>query len=98
MAARHHPALAEGLHALRRELHGALEGQIDELRGKGLLGAWVVPGDMANLLMAMADGIAVKAVLAPSADHRAVATQALALLLAAAPLDTADRVEDARYR
>jgi AcrR family transcriptional regulator len=85
VAARHRPPLAEGLHALRRELHGALAGQIDELRGEGVLGRWVVPEEMAGLLMAMADGIAVQVVLAPSADHRPVATQALALLLAAAP-------------
>lgn len=84
VAARHRPALAAGLHALRHELHEGLVGQIDQLRGEGVLGAWVVPAEMAQLLMAMADGIAVQAVLAPSTDHRLVATQALALLSALA--------------
>lgn len=85
VAARHHPALAHGLATLRRELHVALVRQIDQLRSDGVLGRWVVPAEMAHLLLAMADGIAVAAVLAPPVDHRPVAHQALALLLAAAP-------------
>lgn len=54
----------------------------------GSLPAWVDPDAMAHLLVAMADGIALHAVLQPDAvDPQALVAQALTLLLAARRTD-----------
>jgi AcrR family transcriptional regulator len=87
-AAPRSPALRAGLDELLAEVHGLLAGQIAEQVASGFLPAWVDPGAMAHLLVAMADGIALHAVLQPDAvDPQALVAQALALLLAARGTD-----------
>ena len=82
--AAHNPALRAGLDELLAEVHGLLAGQIAEQVASGYLPTWVDPDAMAHLLVALADGIALHAVLQPaSVDPDAVVAQALALLLAA---------------
>jgi BetI-type transcriptional repressor, C-terminal len=80
----HHPALKAGLDELLAELHELLAAQMAEQVASGYLPPWVEPDAMAHLLVALADGIALHAVLQPDAvDADAVVAQALALLLAA---------------
>jgi hypothetical protein len=82
--AAHNPALRHGLDELLAEVHRLLAGQIAEQVASGYLPPWVEPDAMAHLLVALADGIALHAVLQPDAvDPDAVVAQALALLLAA---------------
>jgi AcrR family transcriptional regulator len=82
--AAHNPALRHGLDELLAEVHGLLADQIAEQVASGYLPPWVEPDAMAHLLVALADGIALHAVLQPDAvDPDAVVAQALALLLAA---------------
>jgi len=82
------PALRAGLDELLAEVHDLLAGQIAEQVAGGYLPAWVDPDAMAHLLVAMADGIALHAVLQPDAvDPQALVSQALALLLAARGTD-----------
>jgi AcrR family transcriptional regulator len=78
------PALRAGLDELLGEVHELLAGQIADQVASGYLPPWIDPGAMAHLLVAMADGIALHAVLQPEAvDPGALVAQALALLLAA---------------
>lgn len=82
--ARHDDVLGAGLRRLRGELHSLLVADIDELRAADILPAWMEPPAMADLLVAMADGIAVQVALDPAADAERVTAQALRVLLAAA--------------
>jgi AcrR family transcriptional regulator len=77
-------ALRAGLDELLGEVHDLLAGQIADQVTSGYLPPWVDADAMAHLLVAMADGIALHAVLQPEAvDPNALVAQALALLLAA---------------
>jgi AcrR family transcriptional regulator len=77
-------ALRAGLDELLGEVHQLLAGQIADQMASGYLPPWVDADAMAHLLVAMADGIALHAVLQPEAvDPEALVAQALALLLAA---------------
>jgi AcrR family transcriptional regulator len=76
------PTLREGVLELFRELHSFVSAQLREQRDSGFLPAWVDPDAMATLQLATVDGIALRAMLDP-VDHRAVANQALMLLVAA---------------
>jgi AcrR family transcriptional regulator len=83
-AAPHDAALRRGLDELLAEVHELLAGQIAEQVAGGVLPAWVEPQAMAHLLVALAGGIALHAVLQPDAvDPQALVGQALALLLTA---------------
>jgi AcrR family transcriptional regulator len=83
-AAPHNAALRSGLDQLLGEVHVLLAGQIAGQVASGYLPPWVDADAMAHLLVAMADGIALHAVLQPDAvDPDALVAQALALLLAA---------------
>ena len=76
--------LRESVQELFAELRGFLADQIVELKATGFLPAWVEPEAMATLLVATGDGIALHAAVEPNAiDHRAVAAQAVELLLSA---------------
>jgi AcrR family transcriptional regulator len=81
--ARQADALREGLDELIGRLRRFLADQIGELRTSGYLPDWVEPDAMATLLVAVADGIALHVALDPGVDHRAIAGQAVQLLLAA---------------
>jgi AcrR family transcriptional regulator len=82
-------SLGQAVRATFAELRAFLTDQTEELRATGFLPAWVDPGAMALLLIAAADGIALHAALDPgSVDHRAVASQAMQLLLAASSRGT----------
>lgn len=75
-------SLRVGVQELLSELRTFLTSQIDELRATGFLPDWMDPPAMATLLLATADGLALHAALDPaSVDHRAVAAQAMQLLL-----------------
>ncbi|CAN5433510.1 TetR/AcrR family transcriptional regulator [soil metagenome] len=79
----HSAPLRRGLDELLHELHELLAGQIEDMRSGGQLPPWVEPSAMAHLLVALADGIALHAVLQPDeGDLPAISTQALQLLLA----------------
>ena len=81
---RHSPVLASGLRQLLDELRGFLTAQMDELRARGYLPGWVEPEAMAALLVAMAHGVALQAVLdLGGPDPQQVGAQGLQLLLAA---------------
>jgi len=83
-AAPRNAALRAGLDELLGEVHELLAEQIAAQVASGWLPPWVDAGAMAHLLVAMADGIALHAVLQPEAvDPDALVGQALALLLAA---------------
>ncbi len=82
-------SLGQAVRATFAELRAFLTDQTEELRATGFLPAWVDPRAMALLLIAAADGIALHAALDPgSVDHRAVASQAMQLLLAASSRGT----------
>ena len=83
-AAPRSPALRAGLDELLGEVHQLLAGQIADQMASGYLPPWVDADAMAHLLVAMADGIALHAVLQPgTVDPSTLVAQALALLLAA---------------
>ena len=78
------PSLRTRFDAVIGEVRNFLTTQIAELKTDGYVPDWVEPGAMALLLMSIADGIALHAVLEPDVmDHNAVAQQALQLLLSA---------------
>jgi AcrR family transcriptional regulator len=69
-----------------RDLRVQLAAVITELRARGAVPAWVDPGAMAALILAVGAGTVVSATVEPaSATHRDIATQFVALLLAAQP-------------
>jgi AcrR family transcriptional regulator len=75
--------LKSGLDALVEELRQFIADQLAEQRASGYLPEWVDAQAMAGLLIAVADGIALHVALDPDVDHRAIAAQAVQLLLAA---------------
>jgi len=76
-------SLRRGVEELLGDLRGFLSEQIGELRESGFLPAWVDPPAMASLLLATGDGMALHAAIDPEAvDNRAVAAQAVQVLLA----------------
>ena len=84
-AAPHLPEVRAGLGEMWEELRGRLAADISAQLESGLLPAWVEPSAMAALIVALVNGVVVASVVDPvGSDHRAVAGQFLALLLAAA--------------
>ena len=77
------PSLAAGLESLRREVSDLLTAEVTRLRGDGVVPDWLEPATMATVLVALADGLALRAALEPSVDARRVAGQVSALLLSA---------------
>jgi AcrR family transcriptional regulator len=78
------PRLRRAVTELYAELRTFLTTQIRELRSTGFLPQWVDPEQMALLLVASADGLALHAAVEPAAvDHRAVAPQVIQMLLSA---------------
>lgn len=77
------PSLAAGLGALRREVGDLLAAELTRLRDSGVLPAWVDPATMATVLVALADGLALRASLEPSVDAGRIADQVGRLLLSA---------------
>jgi AcrR family transcriptional regulator len=76
-------SLRRGVEELLGELRGFLTEQIAELRETGFLPSWVEPREMASLLLATGDGLALHAATDPeSVDQHAVANQAMQVLLA----------------
>jgi AcrR family transcriptional regulator len=76
-------SLRRGVEQLLGELRRFLAEQIGELRSSGFLPGWVDPPAMASLLLATGDGLALHAATdADSVDQRAVAGQAMQVLLA----------------
>ena len=68
-----------------RALRDRVAAVIDELRASALVPEWVAPDPMAALILAVAAGTVVTVTVEPDGiDHRAIATQFAALLLAAA--------------
>jgi AcrR family transcriptional regulator len=77
-------SLRKAVAKLYAELRRFLATQIEELRSIGFLPDWVDPEQMAMLLIATADGLALHAAVEPDAvDHRAVAPQVIQMLLSA---------------
>jgi hypothetical protein len=65
-------------------VRGFLAAEIGALVGAGFLPAWVDPMNMATLIIASADGLAVHAALDPgTVRHDAIAGQVVQLLLSA---------------
>jgi hypothetical protein len=88
----HSPELHAGLADLWDELHRRLAVDITAQRAVGLLPTWVEPAAMASLILAVVNGVIVSSVIDPDGpDHRAMAGQFLALLLAAARPTAAHR-------
>jgi AcrR family transcriptional regulator len=84
--------LRQGVEELLGRLRGFLADQIGELRATGFLPPWVDPPPMASLLLATGDGLALHAATDPgSVDQRAVAAQAVQVLLAVSARPTGDR-------
>jgi AcrR family transcriptional regulator len=77
------PSLAAGLESLRREVSDLLTAELASLREDGVVPAWLEPATMATVLVALADGVALRAALEPSVDARRVAGQVSRLLLSA---------------
>ncbi|HEY3670155.1 MAG TPA: TetR/AcrR family transcriptional regulator [Acidimicrobiia bacterium] len=68
------------------DLRDRLTGVIDELRARALVPAWVAPGAMAALILAVAAGTVVSVTVDPDGlGHRDIASQFANLLLAARP-------------
>jgi AcrR family transcriptional regulator len=84
-AAPHSPAVRDGLADLWRELRTRLADDVRRQLEAGLVPGWVDPEAMAAMIVALANGVVIASVIDPNGpDHRAVATQLLALLLGAA--------------
>jgi AcrR family transcriptional regulator len=81
--ARHDAALGRELAALLGELHTFLADQLGDMRAAGQIPRWVEPDAMAVVLVAMADGVAVRSMSDPTLDAAAVGAQALQLLITA---------------
>lgn len=77
------PSLAAGLDALRREVSELLTAEMGRLRADGVVPGWLDPATMATVLVALADGLALRAALEPSIDVGGVADQVGRLLLSA---------------
>jgi AcrR family transcriptional regulator len=89
-AAPHLPEVRAGLGEMWEELRGRLAADISAQLESGLLPAWVEPSAMAALIVGLVNGVVIASVVDPvGPDHRAVAGQFLALLLAAAHPGTA---------
>ncbi len=83
-AAPHTPDVRRGLGSLWADLRDRLAGDIERQLGDGRLPGWVSPPAMAAAILGLVNGVIVASVIDPEGpDHRAVAAQFLALLLAA---------------
>jgi len=83
-AAPHTPRVRTGLGSLWADLRARLADDIARQVDEGRLPAWVSPSAMAAAILSMVNGVIVGSVLDPDGpDHREVAAQFLALLLAA---------------
>jgi AcrR family transcriptional regulator len=83
-AAPHTPDVRRGLGALWADLRHRLAEDIERQLGDGRLPGWVSPPAMAAAILDLVNGVIVASVIDPEGpDHRAVAAQFLALLLAA---------------
>lgn len=81
----HSPEVHAGLADLWDKLHHRLAVDVTAQLEVGLLPTWVEPAAMASLILAVVNGVIVSSVIDPDGpDHRAMAGQFLALLLAAA--------------
>ncbi|MCP5027428.1 MAG: TetR/AcrR family transcriptional regulator [Actinomycetia bacterium] len=78
--------LAERAHTMLTQLRAKLAEVISELKGEGVIAAWVEPDAMASLLIATGNGIALQSQLDPEgATVSVLAGQLAGLLLAASP-------------
>jgi AcrR family transcriptional regulator len=83
-AAPHTPHVRSGLGALWADLRARLSEDIARQRDDGTLPQWVSPPAMAAAILSMVNGVVVASVIdTDGPDHREVAAQFLALLLAA---------------
>ncbi|HEX2192031.1 MAG TPA: TetR/AcrR family transcriptional regulator [Acidimicrobiales bacterium] len=81
--ARRAPSLAAGLESLRGEVCDLLAAELTRLRDAGTLPAWLDPTTMTTVLVALTDGLALRASLEPSIDAGRIADQVGSLLLSA---------------
>jgi AcrR family transcriptional regulator len=83
-AAPHTPGVRSGLGSLWADLRARLTDDIAAQVGDGRLPEWVSPSAMAAAILSLVNGVIVASVIDPDGpDHREVAAQFLALLLAA---------------
>jgi AcrR family transcriptional regulator len=83
-AAPHTPDVRRGLGSLWADLRARLAEDIARQLEEGTLPHWVSPPAMAAAILSLVNGVIVASVIDPDGpDHRAVAAQFLALLLAA---------------
>ena len=84
-AAPHSPAVRTGLAELWRELRARLADDVQRQLDAGLVPSWTDPDAAAAMVLALANGVVIAAVIDPDGpDHGAVASQFLGLLLASA--------------
>lgn len=74
--------LQRGISGLWTELRGRIAADMVRLQDQGMVGAWVNPPDMSGVLLAVANGLLVQAVVDPDGpDVAAMAGQFAAILL-----------------
>jgi AcrR family transcriptional regulator len=78
------PAVGSELRSLHRELASSLATTITGLRADGSIPSWVDPEPMAELIVALVDGVVVGSALDPDLDAIAIGQQFAALLVAVA--------------
>lgn len=84
--ATHDPAVGDSLRALYKELREALADDISDQKQTSLVPDWVEPNAMADLIVAVANGIAIAAATDPEQTNPAATSAQFAqLLLAARP-------------
>ena len=93
-ASPHSEPIAAGLASMWADVRGALAADIAAQRDGGALPAWVDPQPMAALILSLVNGVVIAAQVDPDGpDHRTVASQFLALLLAAGTVAPQDALE-----
>lgn len=85
-AARHDETVGNEIRALHRDLTTVLEHEMTTQQNAGLIPDWVNPNAMAQLIVALVNGVAVAAAIDPAgADPINISNQFAMLLLAARP-------------
>lgn len=86
--AAHHPSTRAEINDLHADLAAVLESEMRRQRSDRSIPGWVDPAAMAQLIVALVDGVAVRAAIDPAGtDHVAIAGQFVRLLLASSAVD-----------